>query len=137
MGAEPPATEFDPAAVSAALAGTWRYDSPDEPDGVGFLRFADTGRAYSFLLVPSNGPHRAWRASLCPWYIVASPTQLWFHIKPDDEGAPHTYRLEGETLSLTLMSVSHERSWLLHRASADEIPEWFHQRFAAFLAKNP
>ena len=125
---KPAASGFDLDAVAVGFVGTWSFPEPGETPVTGWLHFTDGGRAIQF--VPNlQRPEKPMGMRL--WYSVESEGQLRFRPRPEHEGWLRDYRLEGDTLTLG----TEGRTWVCTRASAEEIPGWFHESLAAALAK--
>lgn len=128
MSTEASATGFDRDEVAAALLGTWSFPDSDEPAGISFVHFTDTGRAIQFVFNPRR-PEK--RFPMLVWYSVESPTRLRFRLRADHEGWLRGYRFDGRTMTLDFES----QSWICTRLSPDEMPEWLDQLLVSALAK--
>lgn len=111
------------------MPGTWRYPANEEPTGIGYLHFSETGRAFQFVYNPRH-PER--RMPLRAYYSFESPSTLRIRLKPEGEGWICGYHLEGENLLLTNPKQSHTCS----RVSPEEIPSWFQEALNQELSRG-
>src|SRR6187399_1330031 len=97
MSPEPADNNFDPAAVVAAMVGTWSYRHGVDVTNLGWLHFTEGGRAIMFPVAPLHPDNRGYAF----WYTVESPTHLRFRPKHDRPGWLQGYRFDGSALTLS------------------------------------
>jgi hypothetical protein len=119
---------FDPAAVGAALAGTWSYPATEEPTGLGYLHFTDDGQIIQFVY-DTQRPEK--RIPLRLWYSVESASTLRLRPKGNPEGWTCDYRFDGPTLIMT----NARQSFPCSRTSPGEVPDWFREAIAQRLSR--
>ena len=110
--------------TASDLIGTWQFDRPGEGNGHAFLHFSYT-RAFDFIC---DGEVRQ---PLQLYYSIEPPYTIRFRTHPADEGWTCTLEYDGETL---VINADQGRT-VCTRAEPEDIPNWFQEGLADYMAK--
>ena len=111
--------------TASDLIGTWQFARPGEGTGRAFLHFSYTC-AFDFIC---DGEVRQ---PLQLYYTIEPPDTIRFRAHPHDEGWTCTLEYDGETL---VINADQGRT-VCTRAEPEEIPEWFQEGLAEYMAKR-
>jgi len=117
---------FDAAAIAAQLIGTWSYPAEEEPSGIAYLHFHESGRVL-FLVYDAQQPERRIPVRLA--YALESASVIRVrNIKGESDGWTNQYQLIGDTLDL----INSRGSYFCTRVSPEELPAWFKEAIAKY-----